>query len=80
MTSTTTPQATTSAVGFAARFALLETQFNELRGTTLWAIGDGKLTWMEVIALGQQVEVMVRELHTVKDRLEIIKDGLRERG
>jgi hypothetical protein len=76
----TAPQSTTSAVGFAARFTQLEAQFTELRATTLQAVGDGKLTWMEVITLGQQIEVMIRELHTAKDRLEIVKDGLRARG
>lgn len=78
--STPTPQSTTSAVGFAARFTRMETQFNELRGTVLEAIGDGKLTWQETIALGQQLEAMVHEIHDVKDRLAVIKDSIQARA
>lgn len=77
---TPTPTPTTSSVGFAARFARMETQFNELRGTVLEAIGDGKLTWEETITLGQQLEAMVHEIHDVKNRLAVIKDSIQARA
>jgi hypothetical protein len=69
-------KASTSASGFASRFAEFETTFNELRGEVLGAIADGRLDLDELAALREKVATVAMGLDYIRVRLANVEELL----